>query len=68
MNEIDLLKKELDLMFSCVEWVKEYQILTKNSSNKPYPSLVLEKLKYRAEALTQRLTLINQLTVETLFK
>ena len=68
MDEIDLLKKELDLVFSCVEWIKEYQSLTKNCSNKPFSSLVLEELKQQAEVLTQRLTLINQLTVETLFK
>lgn len=66
MKEIEMLEQELILMLDNINRLKEFKKSFKKGDWKPYNSNIVGELKHRGVALKQRLTLVSNITTQTL--
>jgi hypothetical protein len=68
MKEIKLLESEIALLQDTIQRLKEFQKDPQNRSWKQYKSHIVGELRHRCVALKQRLTLVQKITTEDLWK
>ena len=68
MKQLELLEQELKMVQENIQRVKKYQKKEQNRKRKPYQSHVVGELKHRLIALKQRITLVNEISTNDLWK
>jgi len=68
MKQLELLEQELKMVQENIQRVKKYQKEEQNRKWKPYQSHVVGELKHRLIALKQRITLVNDITTNDLWR
>jgi hypothetical protein len=66
MKQLELLEAELVLLQDTIQRVKNFQ--KENTEYRQYSSHVVGELRHRCVALKQRLTLVQKITTEDLWK
>jgi len=68
MKELDYLEMELKLLQDTITRVRKFQKEPLNGRYRQYSSHVVGELRHRCVALKQRLTLVQKITTEDLWK
>ena len=68
MKDLDYLEMELKLLQDTITRVRGFQKETQNRKWRQYSSHVVGELRHRCVALKQRLTLVQKITTEDLWK